>query len=113
MAGHTARVGTMAWSSHLLSSGSRDAAILQRDPRAPEDFQNRLVGHRSEVTAHPALSGRPDTSDLFLALEGTGAEHPLYLWAHMQMVFLLHSHSGESLVMRAQTTTEGTRISCD
>ena len=49
MHGHTARVGTMAWSSHLLSSGSRDASILQRDPRAPEDFQHKLSGHRSEV----------------------------------------------------------------
>ncbi len=49
MSGHTARVGTMAWSSHLLSSGSRDASILQRDPRAPEDFQHKLSGHRSEV----------------------------------------------------------------
>ena len=43
------RVGTMAWSSHLLSTGSRDRAILQRDIRAPEDFQHALRGHRSEV----------------------------------------------------------------
>ena len=49
MLGHSARVGTMAWSSHLLSSGSRDSSILQRDPRAPEDFQHKLSGHRSEV----------------------------------------------------------------
>ena len=43
------RVGTMAWSSHMLSTGSRDRAILQRDIRAPEDFQHALRGHRSEV----------------------------------------------------------------
>lgn len=49
MHGHRARVGTMAWSSHLLSSGSRDRNILQRDIRTPEDFQQKLLGHRSEV----------------------------------------------------------------
>ena len=49
MPGHRGRVGTMAWSSHLLSSGSRDRNILQRDIRAPEDFQHKLLGHRSEV----------------------------------------------------------------
>ena len=51
MAGHRARVGVMAWSSHMLSSGSRDRNILQRDIRAPEDFQSKLLGHRSEVHA--------------------------------------------------------------
>ena len=49
MEGHRARVGTMAWSSHMLSSGSRDRAILQRDIRVPEDYTSRLTGHRSEV----------------------------------------------------------------
>ena len=42
-------MGTMAWSSHILSTGSRDRSILQRDIRAPEDFQSSLKGHRSEV----------------------------------------------------------------
>ena len=41
----------MAWSSHILSSGSRDRNILQRDVRAPEDYIHKLVGHRSEVRA--------------------------------------------------------------
>ena len=39
----------MAWSSHLLSTGSRDKTILQRDVRAPEDWTSRLAAHRSEV----------------------------------------------------------------
>ena len=41
----------MAWSSQLLSSGSRDRSILHRDVRAPEDFTAKLQAHRSEVTA--------------------------------------------------------------
>ena len=49
MAGHRSRVGTLAWSTHILSSGSRDRSILQRDIRASEDFTGRLAGHKSEV----------------------------------------------------------------
>lgn len=49
MGGHRQRVGVLAWSSHVLSSGGRDKSIFQRDVRAPEDFVARLVGHRSEV----------------------------------------------------------------
>lgn len=47
--GHKARVGTMAWGSYVLSSGSRDRTILQRDVRAPDAFTAKLTGHRSEV----------------------------------------------------------------
>ena len=47
--GHRARVGTMSWSSHILSSGSRDRSILQRDVRAREDYVHKFTGHRSEV----------------------------------------------------------------
>lgn len=49
MGGHRTRVGTLAWSSHILSSGSRDRNILQRDVRVPEEFVSKLVGHKSEV----------------------------------------------------------------
>ena len=34
----------------MLSTGSRDRSILQRDIRAPEEFQTSLKGHRSEVS---------------------------------------------------------------
>lgn len=49
MEGHRLRVGALAWSSSLLSSGSRDKSILQRDIRAQEDFVSKLSGHKSEV----------------------------------------------------------------
>ncbi|KAK7307823.1 hypothetical protein VNO77_41229 [Canavalia gladiata] len=49
MEGHRLRVGALAWSSSLLSSGSRDKTIYQRDIRAQEDFVSKLSGHRSEV----------------------------------------------------------------
>ncbi|PPD90838.1 hypothetical protein GOBAR_DD12221 [Gossypium barbadense] len=38
MEGHRSRVGVLAWSSSLLSSGSHDKSILQRDIRARDDF---------------------------------------------------------------------------
>ncbi|GAQ84038.1 Anaphase promoting complex Cdc20 subunits [Klebsormidium nitens] len=49
MGGHRVRVGCLAWSSHMLSSGSRDRNILQRDVRAPDDYVSKLIGHKSEV----------------------------------------------------------------
>lgn len=49
MRGHRVRVGTMAWHSRLLSSGSRDRNILQHDIRAKESFVSKLIGHKSEV----------------------------------------------------------------
>ncbi|KAL0675194.1 hypothetical protein Bca4012_003175 [Brassica carinata] len=49
MGGHRLRVGALAWSSSVLSSGSRDKKILQRDIRSQEDHISKLTGHRSEV----------------------------------------------------------------
>lgn len=49
MGGHRTRVGALAWSSNILSSGSRDRSILQRDVRIQEDFVSKLAGHKSEV----------------------------------------------------------------
>ena len=48
--GHTARVGALAWNSDILSSGSRDRLIMQRDTRTPpQTCERRLEGHRQEV----------------------------------------------------------------
>lgn len=49
MEGHRFRVGALAWSSSVLSSGSRDKNILQRDIRAQDDYVSKLTGHKSEV----------------------------------------------------------------
>jgi cell division cycle 20-like protein 1, cofactor of APC complex len=43
------RVGSLAWSSSLLSSGSRDSTIFHHDIRAPEEYVGRITGHKSEV----------------------------------------------------------------
>ena len=49
MTGHTARVGTLAWNDYVLSTGSRDRAILHRDVREAAHSFRRLTGHRQEV----------------------------------------------------------------
>ncbi|KAF0933639.1 hypothetical protein E2562_018872 [Oryza meyeriana var. granulata] len=49
MGGHQTRTGVLAWSSRILSSGSRDKNILQHDIRVPSDYISKFSGHRSEV----------------------------------------------------------------
>ena len=41
--GHEARVGSIAWSLRLLSTGSRDKTILQRDIRSPKNYVKKLI----------------------------------------------------------------------
>lgn len=52
MGGHDMRVGCLAWSSTLLSSGSKDCSIYNRDLRSPESYIDKLGGrggHTQEV----------------------------------------------------------------
>ncbi|KAL2757189.1 hypothetical protein ACRALDRAFT_1062815 [Sodiomyces alcalophilus JCM 7366] len=49
MTGHTARVGSLAWNTHILTSGSRDRIIYHRDVRAPDQWFRKLSGHKQEV----------------------------------------------------------------
>lgn len=49
MGGHSARVGTLAWTGPTLASGSRDRLIFLRDVRVQSAFTDRLNAHRQEV----------------------------------------------------------------
>ncbi|KAL6524721.1 B-type cell cycle switch protein ccs52B [Orobanche hederae] len=49
MGGHQTRAGVLAWSSRMLSSGSRDRNILQHDLRVSSDYISKLSGHKSEI----------------------------------------------------------------
>mmetsp|Transcript_12295 Transcript_12295/g.44836 ORF Transcript_12295/g.44836 Transcript_12295/m.44836 type:complete len:464 (+) Transcript_12295:200-1591(+) len=73
MAGHKTRVGTLAWASSTLSSGSRDRSILQRDIRAPEDSILQLLGHKSEVCG---LKWSYDDREL----ASGGNDNNLFIW---------------------------------
>ncbi|CAM1321617.1 FZR1 (predicted) [Pycnogonum litorale] len=72
--GHSARVGALAWNGDILSSGSRDRLILQRDIRTPSVVpERRLVGHRQEVCG---LKWSPDNQHL----ASGGNDNKLYVW---------------------------------
>uniref|UniRef100_A0A1B6M5E7 Fizzy-related protein homolog n=1 Tax=Graphocephala atropunctata TaxID=36148 RepID=A0A1B6M5E7_9HEMI len=73
--GHSARVGALAWNGDMLSSGSRDRMILQRDVRVPAQSSGdrRLVGHRQEICG---LKWSPDNQ----YLASGGNDNRLYVW---------------------------------
>ncbi|XP_068649930.1 B-type cell cycle switch protein ccs52A-like [Aristolochia californica] len=73
MDGHRMRVGALAWSPSLLSSGSRDRNILQRDIRAQEDAVSKLTGHKSEVCG---LKWSYDNREL----ASGGNDNKLFIW---------------------------------
>lgn len=72
--GHSARVGALAWNTEVLSSGSRDRLILQRDVRIPCVVgERRLSAHRQEVCG---LKWSPDNQ----YLASGGNDNRLYVW---------------------------------
>ncbi|XP_063976982.1 fizzy-related protein homolog isoform X1 [Diachasmimorpha longicaudata] len=72
--GHSARVGALAWNGEVLSSGSRDRLILQRDVRTPCIVGERRLGaHRQEVCG---LKWSPDNQ----YLASGGNDNRLYVW---------------------------------
>uniref|UniRef100_A0A146LV77 Fizzy-related protein homolog n=1 Tax=Lygus hesperus TaxID=30085 RepID=A0A146LV77_LYGHE len=74
LVGHSARVGALAWSGDVLSSGSRDRMILQRDVRVnSSNSERRLPGHRQEVCG---LRWSPDNQHL----ASGGNDNRLYIW---------------------------------
>lgn len=73
--GHIARVGALAWNGDVLSSGSRDRHIRQRDTRTPAITGERtLVGHRQEVCG---LKWSPDNQ----GLASGGNDNKLFVWS--------------------------------
>lgn len=80
-AGHKSRVGTLAWSNSprwLLSSGSRDHAILNHDIRAPRTVA-KLSGHKQEVCG--LEWGYEPTSHL----ASGGNDNKLLVWEHRML----------------------------
>ncbi|CAL1544260.1 unnamed protein product [Lymnaea stagnalis] len=72
--GHGARVGALAWNGDMLSSGSRDRLILQRDIRTPNTTPERkLIGHKQEVCG---LKWSPDHQHL----ASGGNDNRLFVW---------------------------------
>ena len=49
MRGHAARVGSLSWTQHTLSSGGRDSVIIQHDVRSASHIVSTYAGHTQEV----------------------------------------------------------------
>jgi len=49
MRGHQGRVCSLSWNRHLLTSGSRDAQIINHDVRVAQHLQSTYAGHSQEV----------------------------------------------------------------
>ncbi|KAK9686862.1 WD domain, G-beta repeat [Popillia japonica] len=92
--GHSARVGALAWNGDVLSSGSRDRLILQRDTRTPPTvIERRLVGHRQEVCG---LKWSPDNQ----YLASGGNDNRLYVW-NMQSVSPVQTYTDHLAAVKA------------
>lgn len=92
--GHSARVGALAWNGDVLSSGSRDRLILQRDTRTPPSVvERRLVGHRQEVCG---LKWSPDNQ----YLASGGNDNRLYVW-NMQSVSPVQTYTDHLAAVKA------------
>ncbi|KAI9092449.1 WD40-repeat-containing domain protein [Phlyctochytrium arcticum] len=71
--GHTKRVGAMAWNGELLTSGSRDKTIMQRDARMKAGHVSILHAHSAEVCG---LRWSPDEGQL----ASGGNDNQLVIW---------------------------------
>lgn len=93
--GHVARVGTLAWGSNLIASGSRDRTIYLRDLRAAEPFQYKLAGHKQEVCG---LKWSFDDNQL----ASGGNDNKLFVWN------MLGASSANSSASSSSNTSGGT-----
>jgi cell division cycle protein 20 (cofactor of APC complex) len=50
MGGHGARVASLSWHGHVLSSGCRDGSIYHHDVRVAKHKVMELQGHTGEVS---------------------------------------------------------------
>lgn len=74
MEGHHTRVGSLAWNSFVVTSGSRDGTIIHHDVRTRDHIIQRLNGHTQEVCG---LKWSPD----FKYLASGGNDNLVNIWA--------------------------------
>lgn len=73
MRGHSARIGSLSWNRHILSSGSRDTSIHNHDVRQRNHHIGSLIGHTQEVCG---LEWSPDGT----TLASGGNDNLLCIW---------------------------------
>jgi cell division cycle protein 20 (cofactor of APC complex) len=75
---HHSRVGSLAWNKHVLTSGSADNTIVNRDVRQKEAVLSRWSSHTQEVIG---LKWSPDGSQL----ASGGNDNMLNIWDGSRM----------------------------
>ena len=70
--GHEARVSSLSWNRHILSSGGRDSRIINHDVRIRQNKVSTLLGHQQEVCglkwSHDGLTLASGGNDNLLCL---------------------------------------------
>ncbi|KAK0162363.1 hypothetical protein PV327_008707 [Microctonus hyperodae] len=93
MNGHAARVGSLAWNSHILSSGCRSGQIVHHDVRQRDHVVSSVNAHAQEVCG---LKWSPDGK----YLASGGNDNMLQIWpaiggqnhAHRQSIYSFNQH---------------------
>lgn len=89
MGGHSARVGSLAWNSYIVSSGSRDGSIIHHDVRQRDHHVGTMVGHTQEVC------GLKWSTD-FKYLASGGNDNLVNIWSNSMISTANVSAAGES-----------------
>ncbi|XP_009759177.1 cell division cycle 20.5, cofactor of APC complex-like isoform X1 [Nicotiana sylvestris] len=83
--GHKSRVGCVAWNGHILTSGSKDKAIVNHDVRARNSVVSLTRVHRGEVCGVKWSS----TGNV---LASGGNDNLVYIWDFRKMSSRHHMH---------------------
>ncbi|CAG2250377.1 CDC20 [Mytilus edulis] len=96
MSGHAARVGSLSWNAHVLSSGSRSGAIYHHDVRVANHHVSTLNNHSQEVCG---LAWSPDGR----YLASGGNDNLLNIWdaTLSEEVAPLHTFSHHQAAVKA------------
>jgi len=90
---HVGRVGSLSWRESIITSGSRDRLIINRDAQERSSFTTRMIGHRQEVCG---LEWSPDHQ--FLASGGN--DNRLLIW-DLNMTRPLYKYTDHSAAVKA------------
>lgn len=94
MDGHTARVSSLSWNDHILSSGSRSGLIHQHDVRVAQHHLSTLAGHTQEVSG---LTWSPDGRHL----ASGGNDNLVNIWSGVQGGSAVHSFTDHQSAVKA------------
>ncbi|XP_014223832.1 cell division cycle protein 20 homolog isoform X1 [Trichogramma pretiosum] len=92
MNGHSARVGSLSWNSHILTSGCRAGQIIHHDVRQREHLVSTINAHAQEVCGlkwspdgkYLASGGNDNMLQIWQGVAGTNYSHPQPIYSLSQ-----------------------------